>query len=446
MERRGNELVPAAERDRRPRDLALLFAGVQWTFGSLLVGALPLAMGLSLPRAIASVVAGNLAGAVLVAAMAPVGIGTASNVTVASGAVFGIRGRYLGSLITQVIDLGYVALTLVLAVPAIDAALHLVFGLAPSRAVLVATMAATALVTVGLALAGQAAVLAAQKANLAVGVAVVAVLVACALGHPALPHPAASATPRALFVAALAVQFANALSWAPYVGDAARYVAPQRSRLGPALVVYAGMGAGAVLSAGAGLLIATRVAAPGHVLAGMIALLPPALVVPVVLLGALGNAASGAVLIYNGMLDLQSILWRRSRLVAGALFSAAAVGVGFAALVVFDLASSLEAMCTVVGLLLTPWLVVILANLLTRPHMPDPEALRDFARAIPGNPLWRHAGWQKRPLVAWACGAGAGLLDHLFGRLDLGVLLAAAVALFVGEALRPTRTPRGTKS
>ena len=101
---------------------------------------------------------------------------------------------------------------------------------------------------------------------------------------------------------------------------------------------------------------------------------------PVELLGALGNAASGAVLIYNGMLDLQSILWRRSRLVAGALFSAAAVGVAFAALVVFDLASSLEAMCTVVGLLLTPWLVVILADLLTRPHMPDPRMVRDFAR------------------------------------------------------------------
>ncbi len=442
METRGIELVPADQRRRRPRDLALLFAGVQLSFGALLTGALPLAMGLTLAHAIAAVVVGNLAGAVLVALMAPIGIATASNITVASSAVFGMRGRYLGSVITQAIDIGYVALTLVLAVPAIDEALHILFGVAPSRAVLVATMAATSLVTVGLALAGQATVMAAQKANLVAGAAIVAILVTCALRHPPLHHATPDVAPHALFVAALAVQFANALSWAPYVGDAARYVAPQRSRLHPALVVYAGMGAGALVSTGAGLLIATRVAEPGRVLAGMVDLLPRPLVAPVVLLGALGNAASGAVLIYNGMLDLQSILWRRSRVAVGVMFSAAAVLVAFAALVVFDLADSLEAMCTVVGLLLTPWLVVILADLLRRERMPDPRALRDFDRVLRDNPLWRHAGWQPRPLAAWACGAASGLLAHIYGRADTGVPLAAAVALLVSEVMRPGRRRR----
>lgn len=446
MEQRGNELVPEDERRRRPRDLALMFAGVQMSFGALLTGALPLAAGLTLAHAIAAVVIGNLAGAVLVAAMAPIGIGTASNVTVASGAVFGIRGRYLGSVITQVIDVGYVALTLVLAVPAIDAALHLLFGLAPSRTVLIATMAATSLVTVGLALLGQATILAAQKANLAVGIGIVAVLAAAALGHPALPHAVSGTAPRGLFVAATAVQFANALSWAPYLGDAARYVSPQRSRWRPALVVYAGMGAGAVISTGAGLLIATRVPDPGRVLAQMVELLPRALVAPVVLLGALGNAASGAVLIYNGMLDLQSILWRWSRLAVGVLFSAAAVAVAFAALVVFDLADSLYAMCTLVGLLLTPWLVVILADLLRRPASPDPRALRDFSRTLPGNPLWRHGGVQPRAVAAWAIGAAAGLVVHLFGRVDTGVLLAGLAAFCAFEALRPrAASPSGTR-
>ena len=442
VERRGIELVPEGERHRRPRDLAFLFAGVQWSFGALLTGALPLAMGLPLPLAIAAVVIGNLAGAVIVACMAPIGIATASNITVASGAVFGIRGRYLGSVLTQAIDVGYVALTLVLAVPAIAEALHILFDVAPSRLVLAATMAGTSVVTVGLALFGQAAVLAAQKANLVVGAAIVAILVACALAHPAMPHAITLGAPHALFVAAISVQFANALSWAPYVGDAARYVAPQRSRWRPALAVYAGMGAGAALSTAAGLLIATRVAAPGQVLGEMVDLLPRALVAPVVLLGALGNAASGAVLIYNGMLDLQSILWRRSRLAVGAMFSAASVVVAFAALLVFDLAGSLEAMCTIVGLLLTPWLVVILADLWRRPVFPDPRALRDFARTLPGNPLWRHGGFQPRALAAWAAGAGAGVLVHAAGRIDTGVPVAGVVALFASEALRPRRRPR----
>ncbi len=439
IERRGIELVPDRERTRRPRDLALLFAGVQMSFGALLTGALPLAMGLPLALAIASVVIGNLVGAAFVAAMAPVAIATASNVTVASGAMFGIRGRYLGSALTQIVDVGYVALTLVLAVPAIDEALRLLFGIPPSRACLVATMVATSAVTIGLAVAGQPAVLAAQKANLLAGLAVIGLLVACAVARPPLHHAIDFGGPNALFVASVSIQFANALSWAPYVGDAARYVAPRASPGRAALVVYAGVASGALLSTGAGLFLATRVAEPGHLLAQMVDLLPRALVLPVVLVGALGNAASGSVLIYNGMLDLQAVLWRRSRLVAGTIFSAAALLIAFAALVVFDLARSLETMCAIVGILLTPWLVVILAGLLWRPMLPSGAELRDFARLLPDNPLWRSAGLQPRALAAWAIGAVSGLAAHAFGRIDTSTPLAAVAALFVMLALGRAR-------
>lgn len=434
IERRGIELVPAAERRRRPRELALVFAGAQMTFGALLTGALPLAMGLRLVPAIAAVVIGNLLGALLVAAMAPVGIATASNLTVASVATFGVRGRYLGSAITQAIDIGYFALTLVLAVPAIDEALRLLAGIAPSRGVTLATMAATSVLTVALGYAGHATVVAAQKLNLVLGAVVIALLAGFALAHPALAHAPSRVSPLVLFGTAVSVQFANALSWAPYVGDAARYVTPEVPARRAFAVTLAGVAAGALLSTGAGLLVATRVADPGDALRGMVDLLPLPLVAPVVLAGAIGNAASGAVLIYNGMLDLQSILWRLARPTVGLLFSAAGVAIAFAALVLFDLARALETMCTLVGLVLTPWIAVILADAWSRPATPDPRALRDFARTLAGNPYWRQGGLDRRALFAWACGAAFGFAGHVAGRIDAGVPLAAVIAFFVFTA------------
>ena len=429
VERRGVETIPAGSRSSRPRDVGAVLCGMQMTYGSVLTGALPLVFGLGAGSALLAIVAGSLPGALLVAAMAPIGAASGTNVTVSSAAAFGLRGRYLGSAITQLVDLGYFALSLVLAVPAVDEGLHLLFGFPGGTTTTVLTMIVTAALTIGLGLFGHATVVAAQKLNVALGIGGIAAIAVSALLFPAPPpHPAAGFA-FAPFVLSTTLMFANAVSYAPYVGDAARYV-PET--VGPArlfAVTFAGMFGGAVVSLALGLAIGAAVPDPADVLRRMIDRVPAVLIGPVVLLGVLGNAGTGAVIVYNGTLDLHAVLWRWRRVSVGLLFSATGLAIAFPALLLLDLANSIEAMCDLVGALVTPWIAIMIAAYLARARPIGARALQAFrTRDRAASPYWFRGGVNPVALVAWAAGALAGVAIHVGGRLDVSVPASAIVA------------------
>jgi purine-cytosine permease-like protein len=420
IERAGiGEIQPHA-RINRPRDLFWVLTGFQLTYGTLLTGAVPLALGLSWPLAALTIVAGSLAGGVAVAAMAPVATATGTNATVASGTAFGIRGRILGSVIVQLLDVFYFALSLIIAVPAIDEALHRLAGLPAGHAV-VPTMAVTAALTVALAVLGNRTLIAAQRLNALLGIAGIAVLSAAAILHlahaglPAPPPPPAAAA----ILAAVAIQFANVISYAPYVGDNARYI-PRAQGRRAFIAAFAAIQTGAV-SLIAGLIIALAVPHPAQALREMVDLLPLPFVVPVVFAGALANVTSGGLLLYNGMLDLQSLLWRWSRLQAGLLFVLAGIAFAILSLLAFDLIDTLETLCTIVGILVAPWIAIVATARLPA----DPALLQDFAGIDPSNP---YRGLDLPALLAWAAGAATGLAVHLAAPVDLGIPAGMLVA------------------
>ncbi len=374
--------------------------------------------------------------------MAPLSTETGTNATVASGAFFGIRGRYLGSAIVQIVDLGYFALALVLAVPAIDEALSRLFGAGRSSAI--PTMAVTAACTIVLGIFGHRTLIAAQKLNSLAGLASVGALAVfaslhLASPHPPVTHPAPSPGPVSAILLATAVQFANAISYAPYVGDQARYIHP-RAGPGASKAAFAGMLAGS-LSILAGLLIGSAVPDPGQTVREMVDLLPVPLVVPVVLAGILGNVTSGGTILYNGMLDLHAILWRWTRLQAGILFAALGVTASFLSLVLFDLVRSLETLCTIVGVLVAPWIAIAIVGRLLGPRL-DAPSLQDFALTDPANPYRDRAGINRAGIAAWAAGAATGLVVHQTARLDLGIPAAMLVAVFAWLALQGAKPAR----
>ena len=436
VERRGVEFIPAGERTGRKRDVALVLAGMQWTYGSVLTGALPLAFGLGVGASIAAIVLGSLLGSLLVAAMAPIGSASGTNVTVSSIAAFGIRGRFLGSTVTQTVDLGYFALSLVLAVPAVDEALRLMFGIRSGVGTTVAVMAVTAALTIGLGLFGHATVVAAQKLNIVLGIGGIAVIGFGALHHPAGPARFPTGLAIGPFVLATTLMFANAVSYAPYVGDASRYLPHRAGTPGLFLAALAGMLGGALGSLGLGLLIGSAVPDAGDVLRGMVDLVPHALVAPVVVLGVLGNVGTGAIIVYNGMLDLHAVLWRFRRLSVGLVFSSLGVAIAFPALLVLDLARSIEAMCNLVGALVTPWIAVMIVDHL-RARVPlMPVALQAFRRpgVERGSPYWYAGGVNPRAVFAWAAGAATGLLTQALSPLDVSVPVSAIVSAGVFAA------------
>ena len=79
-----------------------------------------MAWGLSWWGAFSSILVGSLLGSLGFAVLAVIGPKAGTNATVTSCAFFGIRGRYVGSLITQVITLGFFALQLWVSTPPLE--------------------------------------------------------------------------------------------------------------------------------------------------------------------------------------------------------------------------------------------------------------------------------------------------------------------------------------
>src|ERR1700710_2203634 len=88
------------------------------------------------------------------------------------------------------------------------------------------------------------------------------------------------------------------------------------------------MVAGCIVALTCGEIIALGATDPSASTSTMIDNLPAILLVPVVLIGLVGNLTNGAMVAYNGMLDLHAILWRMRRSQVGLVFGAGGLAVG----------------------------------------------------------------------------------------------------------------------
>ncbi len=86
--------VPAAERTSRSSDFGWIWPSAQFSFGTVVLGALPVVFGLGWWPAASAILVGVAAGAALLAPLARFGVRTGVNDPVASGAHFGVRGGW----------------------------------------------------------------------------------------------------------------------------------------------------------------------------------------------------------------------------------------------------------------------------------------------------------------------------------------------------------------
>lgn len=411
VETRGVDFIPEGERRSRPRDLAWVFFGGQLCYGAILVGSLPVAWGLSWWAAFSSILVGSVLGSLGFAVLAVIGPKAGTNATVTSSAFFGIRGRYVGSLITQVITLGFFALQLWVSTPPVVAAVARVLDLAvDATALTIGLVVVTALVLLVNAL-GHATLVLLAKLTVLTNVFSMAALVICAASafHDA---PAGGAYLLGGFWTtwALATMMAisNAISYAPFASDYTRYM-PART-CGRALFGWGlfGMVTGTVVSLSCGAFIALALAGAGDVLSQMVAVLPTALLIPVVLAGLIGNVTNAGLNAYNGTLDLHALLWRLRRVHVSFLFGGVGVVLGWLGLVVFDMTSSTEALCSLVTVLVTPWIAI---NGLGYWRAGGRFAVADL-QAFGGRRgiYWYRGGYNPRAILAWASGVVVGLL------------------------------------
>ena len=111
IEAAGVEYLPEEARDSGPRNLSAVFLGANLTWTNVVFGAFAILFGLSFWQTVASMAVGTAVGTVAVLPTAIIGPRTGTNMTVSSGAFFGIRGRFIGSGLALAIALAFAAVT-----------------------------------------------------------------------------------------------------------------------------------------------------------------------------------------------------------------------------------------------------------------------------------------------------------------------------------------------
>jgi purine-cytosine permease-like protein len=443
VESAGVEYLPEEARDSRPRNLGAVFLGANLTWTNVVFGAFAILFGLSFWQTVTSMAVGTAIGTLAVLPTAIIGPRTGTNMTVSSGAFFGIRGRFIGSGLALAIALGFAAVTVWTSGDAIVAAAHRLLGTPSTGAVHAVAYAAVAALMVTVALYGHATIVAMQKLVVPiVGTLMVLGFFAFA-GSVDLGAPAGEYALGGFWQtwALSAVLFAAApISYGPTIGDYTRRVSSIRfSDKQICVALGVGMFVGVILPSLFGAVTALSFTNPtDSYLDDLVAGAPSWYVLPIIVISVLGGLSQGVLCIYASGLDLEGLTPRLKRTQTTIITAAIAIVLLYVGVFVFDAVQSVTAMTIALNAVITPW-VAILAIGALRTRSYDPDDLQAFAQGRRGGRYWFTRGWNVPAVVAWTVGAVFGLLTvntelyvgplaQIAGGVDLSTIGSAALA------------------
>lgn len=396
------------ERTQSPFDLFLIFAGANIVATTLQAGA-TLASAFSVRAALALIGAGSVAGAALVAALAPLGPRLGVPSVIAARAALGTRGAGLVALFLYLTNFAWIAVNNAIAASACatlaggpDSQAFWAVGLG---------LLATVIVAGGPAWVGRADRVAVPLLLLTG----IGMTVACLrLPPPAVSAPAA---PSFRWVHGLDVVIAYQVSWILMFADYSRYT---RSPGRAAAAVFLGLALTSLWFMPLGLLAARAAGAvePGAMLAA-VGLGPAGAV-----LLSLGTLTTNFVNVYLSSLALKSLWPRLSEAVS--VWSTGLIGAALSALSMAWLERYASFML-VLGGVLVPVGGVLLAHYFVLREPVDVASLYEAK-----GPAAACGGFSVAGLTAWAAGAAAYFAASPSGGTLPG--LAVAMAVYVGAS------------
>ena len=408
------ELSPVREADRTqpPLDLFLIFAGANIVATTLQVGA-SLVPAFGLREALGLIVLGSLAGAALVAALAPLGPRLGAPSIVACRAALGWRGASLVALLLYVTNFAWIAVNNVIAA---SACARVLGGPASERAwafglgILAAVIVAGGPHAVGLA--DRVAV----PTLLFVGVLLTIACLRVPAAVPGAPGEGGITAPRGLDVV-----IGYQVSWILMFADYSRYT---RSVSKGAAAVFLGLGLTSLWFIPLGFL-AARAAGSGE---------------PGAMLGAVGLGAWGAVLLTLGTLTTNFVNIYLSALAWKSLFSRATDRVTVWTIGLVGAALSLlrgwldryaDFMLLLGGLLVPVGGILIAHFFIVRRPTNVPDLYDELGTTM------RHRGFSIPGLAAWIAGSAvyfaAGAIGGTLPSLVAAVLVYLLVLRLVGH-------------
>jgi purine-cytosine permease-like protein len=416
IETRGIDMIPEVERRAKPFTLFSVFFGPQFGYGNMLFGALPIAFGLGWWAAFASVTVGTAIGSLVFLGISPLSPRTGTNTQVSSGIAFGVRGRLLGSGITWFIAVGFFIILTYTSGQAVIDTFSRWFGTPTGLGALSIGMLAVLIVTCLAAVLGHGTL---EKGIRGINLASIVILVLLLVVFASRFHVTHGShyllgTFWPTWFIATTTTASLPISWGPFVGDYGRYIpsgAPSWKVSGYAVL---GIFSGCWIAMTAAAFAATSFTAEaGNFVTGVTQAAPAWLLFPLLLVpGLASNIASAAMSLYNATLDIGSwpFFYRFQRWAITAAFGVVLLGLTYLFVVATNFLTNLEAFVTIMIVTATPWMVIVgIEFVLGRKNL-APVELHAFA--IPGmrGRYWYQGGVSVRAGIAWACGAGLGLL------------------------------------
>ncbi|GIG67294.1 purine-cytosine permease family protein [Phytomonospora endophytica] len=428
VETRGVDIVPESERTSRPSEFGWIWHSAQFSFGTVVLGALPVLFGLSWWASVTAILAGTAVGTALIVPLVRFGLRTGTNNPTAGGAHFGVRGRVVGSLITVGVALGFFAITVWTGGTAIMVAAAKLLGTPTGPGALAVTMPVVAVAVIAVAVFGQRALLVTYRVTAIVGGVVLLALVAVlaprfdagfAGGELALSGHAST------WLLAAGVAVSVPMSYATFQGDYSRYM---RGPDGPVMWWNGGaMFLSCVVALLVGAYTTTTLTDPGLPwLQGVTEVTPPWFAVVVIGFGLVGSFPQGGLCVYAAGLSAQSVFRRASRAAVTVVVAGIGVALLYLGAVVYDAVDSMAAFVTLLLSFVAPWTAIMTVGYARFRGRYTPEDLH----ADDGRYRYTR-GLNANALIAF----GAGVLVGLLGAntpLYVGPLSRAAAGVDVG--------------
>ncbi|HEX5994374.1 MAG TPA: cytosine permease [Jiangellales bacterium] len=447
IERHGIETIPDDERHSTSFDLFRIQFGGANTFATVILGTLPILLGLSWWQAVAATVTGVVVGAVILMPMGLFGPRTGTNNAVSSGAHFGVRGRLLGSFLSLLTAIAFYSISVWVSGDALVGALVRIFDVPDSdllRAVIYAVLGALVITVV---IYGYQFMLLVNKivviGNTAlILLAVVAYSDVFDAGYNPGPDAYALGSFWPTFVLSALIVMGNPISFGAFLGDWSRYIpasTPVRSLLGATLFAQLAT----LVPFLFGVATATVVAGEADYVFALVQVSPLWYAVFLMVVAFLGGLSTGVTSLYGTGLDFSSVLPRFSRVQASLLIGTLAFAFILVGRLRFDLIASVNAFIGAIVICTTPWMIIMSIGYLVRRGYYRRDDVQVFNRGQRGGAYWFTGGLNWRGLAAWIPAAVIGLLfanyppliEGLFRNAVGGVDISLPVAIGTAAVL-----------
>lgn len=412
LETRGVDYIPASERNSRPANLAWTYFGGQFGYAVFVLGGLLPLFGLAWWPSFWAIITGTLIGSLAVASIALIGPRTGTNSTVSSVASFGVRGRYLGSIIAQFDNLGFNVIIIWSGGLALVESAHRLFGTGDGTGPLIVGMAIIGIGMSLLGLLGHSTLIASFKFVAIANLLAMLIFVALVAKHF---HMAPAHTPYLLgsfwptWLLGVTLGITNPISYGVGINDYARRIPASASPRSLFWSLGLGMFGGNALAYLMGAFVTlcfTNVATP--LVTGMVQLSPGWFLVPFIILGFIGNIAGGGLDMYNATLDLHAIFFKISRVANAIIIIVVTLVVTYLAVVVYNAVTTVTSFATVLSAVLGPWIAILMVRHFEVRGSYDVLDLHAYAGHARGR-YWFSGGFALRATTVWAVSTVVGL-------------------------------------